>query len=175
MPQTHAPTLRDGGRFNRWLMMNRRKKDMKWRQTVSFKYMMGERQAFMCRTSKEMFLKLDLHWLLFFKCFKKVNKQTSFPWLKTLNKQIDLKKDNTVSYWFTLFICGGPCHRFCCKQCSGNLTLFSYSKDKHFWVRIMTSLMLISKFWVWSFSSQTRFSPFHCTKSVEKTFSLRSQ
>ena len=30
-------------------------------------------------------------------------------------------KDNTVSYCFALFICGGPCHLSSFKQCSGNL------------------------------------------------------
>ena len=30
-------------------------------------------------------------------------------------------EDNTISYCFTLLLCGGPCHLSRSKQCSGNL------------------------------------------------------
>ena len=30
-------------------------------------------------------------------------------------------KDETISYWFTLFIFGGPCHLPISKHCSGDL------------------------------------------------------
>ena len=46
--------------------------------------------------------------------------------LGTLNKQTDwinklTFKDNTISYRFTLFICGGPRHLSSFKQCPGDL------------------------------------------------------
>ena len=36
-------------------------------------------------------------------------------------------KDKTVSYYFTVFICGGPCHLSSLKQCSGDLI---YSREQ---------------------------------------------
>ena len=52
--------------------------------------------------------------------------------------------DNTVSYCFTLFICGGPCHLSSFKQCSGDLTYIweqlDYSVMEN--VCIITSLLL---------------------------------
>ena len=48
--------------------------------------------------------KKDLHWLMFL-CLNKLNKQTFFVLM-------------TVSYCFTLLICGGPCHLSCFKKCS---------------------------------------------------------
>ena len=55
----------------------------------------------------------DVHWLIIL-CLCKLNKH----WMNRINK-VTLK-DNTVSYCFTLFICGGPCHPSSFKQCSGH-------------------------------------------------------
>ena len=71
--------------------------------------------------SKKISQHLKVHCVCFgrkiFNFFSKL-KQTHalFPWLnKTISKLTS--KDNTVSYWFTLFISGGPCLLFGSKLC----------------------------------------------------------
>ena len=60
----------------------------------------------------------DLHCVIFLP--NKLNKQSLlFSRLNKLNKQTELK-DNTISYCFSLYICGGPCHLSSFKQCSGD-------------------------------------------------------
>ena len=68
---------------------------------------------------------------LFFLCLNKLNKLSCFH--DRINKLT--LKDNTVSYCFSLFICGGPCHLSGFKRCSGDLIftlrtacLISYGK-----------------------------------------------
>ena len=61
-----------------------------------------------------------------------------------LNKLI--LNDNTLSYCFTLFICGGPCHPSSFKQCSGDLgtaSLLTYGKKKNTYVRFCIFTTLI--------------------------------
>ena len=56
-----------------------------------------------------------------------------FAWIHKL-----ILKDNTVSYCFTLCICGGPCHLSGVKPCFPQRAacLFSYWKNKYVWLCI---------------------------------------
>ena len=67
-------------------------------------------------------------------------------------KYILILKNNTISYFFTLFICGGPCHLSSFKTAFWDLIfqweelLYSVTEKQH----IITSLiLLILQFWVW--------------------------
>ena len=72
----------------------------------------------------------EYHWLIFF------NAKTNIIHKLTL-------KYNTVSC--CLFICGGPRHLSCFRQCSGDLfylSLFTYGTNKSFWVSFYLVLFL---------------------------------
>ena len=51
----------------------------------------------------------------------KINKLSD--WIKWINKLSS--KAKTITFCFTLFICGGPCHLSCIKQCTGDLIFLS--------------------------------------------------
>ena len=59
------------------------------------------------------------------KCLNKLNNTTLVAFLSEQTEINKLTlKDNTVSYCFTSFKCGGPCHLSSFTQCSGNLIFF---------------------------------------------------
>ena len=72
-------------------------------------------------------------------------------WINWIYKLI--LKDNTVSYCFTLFTCGRPCHLSSFKQCSAEY-------GNNIYVCVITSLTVqILQFWVWISSPKTHSAP----------------
>ena len=81
---------------------------------------------------------------------KKLTKQPVFLFMTEWTEKNKLTlEDNTVSYHFTLFICGGPCHLSSFKLRSGDLVFLwewlvysSYGANKYFRDCLITFLIL---------------------------------
>ena len=68
----------------------------------------------LCYSSEANILRLTpIHWLDNLSYFAEIQMEN---WINKLTS-----KDNTISYCFTLFTCGGPCRLSSFKQCSGDL------------------------------------------------------
>ena len=89
---------------------------------------------------------------------KKRNYLCLHDWINWTNKLT--LKDNTISFSFTLFMCGGPCRPSIYKQWGHDFPLrtacvSSCQKDKYYSV-----ILQISKFGFWNFFSESTSCPF---------------
>ena len=89
----------------------------------------------------------------------KLNKLSLFSWL---NEQTNLKRHtNTISYCFTLFICGGPCHLSSFKHCCVDL-LFLWEQLVYSVIEKINICELVLPPWIiCHFFSEMKFCPFN--------------
>ena len=85
-------------------------------------------------------------------------------------------KDNIISYYFSLLMCGGPCHLSSFKQCSGTLlkSLFmQFGKGKYF-MNFCSYLIFIVNINILSLNyfSKTTQCPFKCFNPWFEKFDL---